>query len=44
MKIKIPKEKIKKFLMINNFITSGTIRTFIVPFIEKLHNVFVNFT
>jgi len=44
MRTKIPKEKIRKVLMINNFITSGMIITFVVPFTGKLHNVFVNFT
>ncbi len=39
---KIPREKIKKVLMINVFIKSGMIETFIIPFERKLHNVLVN--
>jgi hypothetical protein len=41
---KIPKEKIKKFFMINSFIKSGTIEVFIETFEGKLHYVFVILT
>jgi hypothetical protein len=41
--IKIPSEKIRKVLMINNFIMSGTFKAFIIPFIRKLDIVLVKF-